>query len=215
MAKLDVPPTKSQYLELRRNLDFAEQGFDLLEQKRTILTIELMGNLDAVRRMERDLLPMLSAAFESLREAALEAGSDSLERESFAALGNHEVDVRSRPLMGLALPVLDVSYKPAPPQFGALGTSARVDEVTKRFTEVLKLVGRLAELQNIIIRLARELRKTQRRVNALEKLFIPNYKDTIAYISEALEEREREGVVIMKMIKSRQTQAREAASTGG
>jgi len=203
MAKLDVPPTKSQYLELRRSLDFAQDGFDLLEQKRTILTIELMGRLDAVRRIEQELAALMGQAFTVLREAALTSGSEALERQSFALRADHDVAIHARPLMGLPLADLETEYAEVPPQLGAMGSSARVDDVVRRFGEALKLVGRLAELQNLVIRLARELRKTQRRVNALEKLFIPSYRETIHYISDALEERERESTVIIKMIKAR------------
>jgi V/A-type H+-transporting ATPase subunit D len=212
MAKLDVPPTKSQYLELRRSLTFAEDGFELLEQKRTILTIELMGHLDAVRRMEKDLDPLLNAAFAALKEAALASGSEALERQSFAVRADHDVTVGTRPLMGLPLPQLSATYADMPPRLGTMGSSARTDEVAQRFTEVLKLVGQLAELQNLIVRLARELRKTQRRVNALSKQFIPAYRETIDYISETLEERERESIVIMKMIKGRLTRKKLAAA---
>lgn len=211
MAKLDVAPTKSQYLELRKSLDFAQDGYELLEQKRTILTIELTGHLDEVRRMERDLEPLVAQAFAALRDAALASGTEALERQSFALLGRHEVTVRTRPLMGLPLPELDAEFADVGPQFGAMGSSTRTDEVLKLFSEVLKLVGRLAELQNLVIRLARELRKTQRRVNALDKLFIPDYKETIRYISESLEERERESTVIMKMIKARLAREAEEA----
>jgi V/A-type H+-transporting ATPase subunit D len=212
MAKLDVPPTKSQYLELRRSLSFAEDGFELLEQKRTILTIELMGHLDAVRRMEKELDPLLASAFAALKEASLVSGSETLERQSFAAQVGHDVTVTSRPLMGLALPRLETTYAVVQPRLGTMGSSARTDEVILRFAEVLKLVGQLAELQNLIVRLARELRKTQRRVNALSKQFIPAYRETIQYISESLEERERESIVIMKMIKGRLTLKKAAAS---
>lgn len=215
MAKLDVPPTKSKYLELGRSLEFAEDGFELLEQKRTILTIELMGHLDAVRRMEDELDPLLARAFEALKEAALTSGSEALERQSFGARADHDVQVSTRPLMGLSLPQLSAHYAEMAPQFGAMGSSARVDEVSKLFTDVLKLVGQLAELQNLIVRLARELRKTQRRVNALSKVFIPSYRETIQYISETLEERERESIVIMKMIKGRLEKQKEAAAQAG
>jgi len=211
MAKLDVPPTKSQLLDLKRGLEFSRSGYELLDQKRTILTIELTGRLDAVRNLEAELDQLLAEAFETLREAALEAGSEALERQSFASLGEHNVEVRSRPLMGLPLPQLETEYADMPPQFGAMGSSARVDEVRRIFAEVLKLVGRMAELQNLVVRLARELRKTQRRTNALSRIFIPNYEETIKYITETLEERERESVAVMKMIKARQTAARDRA----
>lgn len=215
MAKLEVPPTKSMYLELQRSLTFALDGYDLLEQKRTILTIELMGHLDEVRRMEQALAPLVAEAFISLREAALEAGSEALERQSFAVRAEHDVTVGTRPLMGLPLPDLEMKYADLPAQFGAMGSTARVDEVTRRFIEVLRMVGQLAELQNLVIRLARELRKTQRRVNALSKLFIPAYRETIDYISDALEERERESIVVTKMIKARLGQKHAAAQAHG
>ena len=203
MAKLDVAPTKSKLLELRKNLGFAVEGHELLEQKRTILTMELMGLLGAIRETERDLEPLFTRAFAALREAALESGSDTLDRLSFANIAGHEAVLHSRPLMGLRLPEVEVKLHDQPPQFGALSATARIDEVQQLFAAVLKFIVRLAELQNQTARLARELKKTQRRNNALDKIFIPAYRDTIKYISESLEEREREGIVIIKMVKAR------------
>jgi V/A-type H+-transporting ATPase subunit D len=203
MAKLEVAPTKSKFLELKRDLATATQGFELLDQKRTILTIELMGNLDRVRKMENDLDPLLERAYAAMREAVIESGSDALQRQSLIPAAGHDVDVRSRPLMGIALPSLSVQYSDAKPSLGVLDSTSRVDEVSRLFSEVLRMVGQLAELQNLVVRLARELRKTQRRTNALEKLFIPSYEETIKYINDTLEERERESAVMMKMVKAR------------
>ena len=76
-----------------------------------------------------------------------------------------------------------------------------------RFIEALALLAELAELENAVMRLARELRKTQRRCNALSKIFMPDYRETIGYIMGALEERERESFVILKMIRDRLSQA--------
>jgi V/A-type H+-transporting ATPase subunit D len=72
-----------------------------------------------------------------------------------------------------------------------------------RFVELLPLLAELAELGNAVFRLSRELRKTQRRCNALSKIFIPDYHETINYITGALEERERESFIILKMIRDR------------
>ncbi|HEX7569061.1 MAG TPA: V-type ATP synthase subunit D, partial [Verrucomicrobiae bacterium] len=68
------------------------------------------------------------------------------------------------------------------------------------------LLAELAELQNAVLRLARELRKTQRRCNALSKIFIPSYRETLTYISGTLEERERESLNILKIIRDRLAQ---------
>jgi V/A-type H+-transporting ATPase subunit D len=214
MAKLDVPPTRSQWIELRKNLVFAQQGYELLDQKRTVLTMELMGHLNAVRQAERDLDPLLARAFAALRDTTLDLGSAALERRGRSVVGRPEIKVSARPVMGMWVPVLEMPERKPLPQFGVLDTPARLDEAVKLFEEALVLVARLAELQNLVIRLARELRKTQRRVNALEKIFIPAYRETITYIADSLEERERESTVVMKMIKARQTAARAAAEGG-
>ena len=79
------------------------------------------------------------------------------------------------------------------------------------FCDALDSIAALAETENAVFRLAREVRRTQRRVNALEKLFIPDYTETLQYITETLEEREREGFVIMKMVKARREAARSAS----
>ena len=79
----------------------------------------------------------------------------------------------------------------------------------RAFREVLALIGQLAEVETVVFRVARELRKTQRRVNALEKIFIPTYRETARYITDTLEEREREGFVIMKKLKARAERRRE------
>jgi V/A-type H+/Na+-transporting ATPase subunit D len=100
-------------------------------------------------------------------------------------------------------------------QFGIGGTSAQTDTAMRRFIEVLPLLAELAELENSVIRLARELRKTQRRCNALSKVFIPDYSETIDYILSNLEERERESFIIQKMIKDRLAREAEGSVSHG
>jgi V/A-type H+-transporting ATPase subunit D len=59
----------------------------------------------------------------------------------------------------------------------------------------------LAAVRTIAWRLAREVRKTQRRVNALEKMIIPTARDTKIYIEAALEERDRDSFFSSKLLK--------------
>jgi V/A-type H+-transporting ATPase subunit D len=105
--------------------------------------------------------------------------------------------------MGLRLPRVTAQVEPAKAQFGLVGTSASTDVAMRRFVELLPLLVELAELENAVLRLARELRKTQRRCNALSKIFIPAHRETIRYIAGSLEERERESFTILKMIRQR------------
>jgi V/A-type H+/Na+-transporting ATPase subunit D len=203
MGKLNVPPTKSNLLALKRQLAFAEEGYDLLEQKRQILVSELMKRLSRVRDAQSEAAEVLRRAFDALGEAQLDIGSDALDRASLGVAMDHEVGLSGQHLMGMRIPRVTVRTESLSVQFGVGGTSANADIAMTRFVEVLPLLAELAELENAVMRLALELRKTQRRCNALSKLFMPNYRETIGYITGALEERERESFVILKMIRDR------------
>lgn len=201
---LNVAPTKSNLLSLKRQLAFAEEGFDLLEQKRQLLIQELMSRLGRARDAERAAAEALRLAYAALREALLRSGSEALDRATLAIGSRHEVKLADQRLMGLHLPHVTLQTEPFRPWFGVGGTSAAVDVAMRRFVDLLPLLAELAELQNSVLRLARDLRKTQRRCNALSKIFIPDYRETCTYIAASLEEREREAFVILKMIRDRQ-----------
>ena len=206
MALLNIAPTKSNLLALRKQLAFAEEGYDLLEQKRQILIFELMNRVGRARDAECRVAEVLHRAFAALREATLDVGSQALDQAALAVRMDHQVDLRDQHLMGIRVPRVTVKTEPPGVRFGASGTSANTDSTMQRFVEVLPLLAELADLENAVLRLARELRKTQRRCNALSKIFIPNYQETIGYILGALEERERESFVILKMIRDRLAQ---------
>jgi len=212
MAKLNVAPTKSSYLTLRRQLAFAREGYDLLEQKRQILIFELMSRLGRARDAERRISEAMAEAFAALRESLLDIGSDGVDRAALAVAPEYKLVLSDQGLMGIRIPKVMVEAAPPGARFGVGGTSAGTDDAMRRFTEVLKLLGELAELENAVLRLARELRKTQRRCNALSKIFIPNYSETIGYILSSLEERERESFIILKMIKDRMARAVEGSA---
>ena len=210
MAKLSIAPTKSNLLSLRRQLAFAEEGYDLLEQKRQILIFELMSRLKRAREVEQGITEAFKRAFSALREAELDVGSEALDRAALGVRMNHQMNVSAQHLMGMRIPHITVRPEPLSVQFGVGGTSANADLAMRRFVEALPQLAELAELENALLRLARELRKTQRRCNALSKLFIPNYKEAIGYITGSLEERERESLIILKMIRDRLSQLHEA-----
>jgi V/A-type H+/Na+-transporting ATPase subunit D len=211
MAKLNIAPTKSSLLSLKRQLAFAEEGFDLLEQKRQILIFELMSRLGRAREVERGNSEALRRAFAALREAVLEVGSNALDRAVLGVRVDQQADVSGQHLMGIKIPRVTSRIEPPGVQFGIGDTSANTDVAMRRFVEALPLLAELAELENAVLRLARELRKTQRRCNALSKIFIPDYRETIVYIMGALEERERESFIILRMIRDRLAQEAESS----
>lgn len=203
MAKLNIAPTKSNLLSLKRQLEFAEEGYDLLEQKRQILIFELMSRMARTQQVEREVAERLRRAYAALREATLAGGSENLGRAALGAQGGHELTLAGERLMGLRIPKVTARILPAGAPFGVGGTPAATDEAMLRFVELLPGLAELAELQTAVMRLARELRKTQRRCNALSKIFMPAYRETITYISGTLEERERETLAILRMVRNR------------
>jgi V/A-type H+-transporting ATPase subunit D len=203
MAKLNIAPTKSNFLALKRQLAFAEEGYDLLEQKRQILILELMSRLARAGEVEDQVATALRRARSALREATLDIGSLALERAAAGLPPDAGLKLTDQRLMGLSLPHLTFQAVRAGAPFGIIGTSVNTDLARRRFGDLLPLLAELAELQNAVLRLARELRKTQRRCNALSKIFIPAYRETIRYISGTLEERERESLTILKIVQRR------------
>jgi len=209
MAKLNVPLTKSSHLEIGRSLRFATEGFELLDQKRQILVMELMGWLARARTVEQEVRERMGRAYEALREAALAAGAARLEREAVAIRPTHRVELQEHRVMGLHLARLSAEVSPGGPEFGFADSSTRSDEVKAAFEASLEVINRLAEIENAVFRLAQELKRTQRRVNALDKLFIPTYTETLKLIEDALEEHEREDLVVMKLAKAKLERVRE------
>jgi V/A-type H+-transporting ATPase subunit D len=203
MAARSVAPTKTNLLSLRQELGLARQGHELLDQKRNILVIELMGLVDQASDFEGQVDRALSSAYHSLEEAILANGRLQTLHLASAVNIQASIELRGRKVMGVRLPVVETSFTEHAPYFSPSGSSFWIDEAIEAFKQVLGLAGRLAELKVSIMRLARDVRRTIRKVNALEKIAIPELVETVTLIQDRLEENEREMFVLMKMVKSR------------
>ena len=119
-------------------------------------------------------------------------------------------------VMGLSVPETSDERPPVQPTFSFATGSIKSDDVMASFSLALDGIADLAKTQNAVFRLARELRKTQRRVNTLDKVFIPDYRETLDFITATLEERERESAVIMRIIRDRlRSRSARSRRTGG
>ncbi|MFQ8599548.1 MAG: V-type ATP synthase subunit D [Oscillospiraceae bacterium] len=86
--------------------------------------------------------------------------------------------------------------------YGFSDTNSQLDEAYIHFHAVKMLTARLAEIENSVYRLANAIKKTQRRANALKNIIIPRFESTSRYITNALEEKEREEFSRLKVIKA-------------
>ncbi len=212
MPEKTIAPTRSNYLRTRKSFERAREGYELLERKRQILVMELMGKMQAASVAQGQVREVMKRAFEALERAAVAAGSERLLREGCAIPVGHRLSIRTRSVMGVNVPEISFHSHRLPLPFGLLEGASGADEVCKSFHDALELIVRLAEVENAVLRLAREVKRTQRRVNALEKIFIPEYEDILKFIGDSLEERDREDMVIMKKVKLMRQAAREAQS---
>ncbi len=213
MARYGIAPTKTNLLRLKVEHAFAREGHQLLEQKKDILSAELMGIMDRARSAEEHLDNMLRRAFESLREALVRMGRMKLSHTAAGVEVKSQVSVSTRRVMGVGLPVVQLSLGEPLPTYSPGDTTFWADETTARFREVLRSLGPLVEAKVSLILLAREVKKTIRRVNALEKIALPDYEESVRYITDVLEEMEREAFFSMKLVKNRLAQRR--AERGG
>jgi len=203
VARYEVPPTKSSLLAVKSNLAIAREGHELLEQKREILIMELMRMVEEVKLLERDLDKRVESAYGALRRTIVGLGRDTAREVSAGITFDYAVKEKQSRLMGIPLPTLDVQVPRMALKYSFMSTNATCDRTMVEFFELLKLVARMAEIRTMVWRLAKEVRRTQRRVNALEKIVIPDVLETKKFIEDVLEEREREVFFVQKILKGR------------
>jgi len=209
MVQLNYAPTKTNLLKLRNDLKFAQQGYELLDQKRNILIIELLALVDQTVDFQSRVESALSKAYKALEETVLDMGMLKVQYLSGAVNITTDLTVSSRRVMGVSLPVIDTKFKEYPPYYSPMGTSFWIDNSLEYFKEALNLLGKLSELKISVLRLANEVKKTIRKVNALEKIAVPNLNETVHYIESRLEENERDMFVLMKKVKENLEKKRE------
>jgi V/A-type H+-transporting ATPase subunit D len=203
VARYEIAPTKTNLMRIRRDLGFASEGWELLDQKRKILIVELMGLIDRAVDAQEEVEAKLVEAFDALDQSMLRMGRREVNLIALGMNITSEINFSEKRVMGVSLPRVRVEFDDKSPYFAAAESSIWIDEAIRKFRDVLQLLGSLAEARISLMRLSREVAKTIRRVNALEKIFIPDHAETLKYIETAIEESERESFFVLKLIKDR------------
>ena len=211
MPRLQIAPTRSNLFRIREALAFAREGYEILDKKREVLTTELIHIAHDAAALQERVWAMLAEAYQALITARLTMGREHLEWAALSVAETTEVTIRPHSVMGVVIPAIESHGAPPEIPYGLGDTTVSLDEAAARFRRVLAEIPTLSETMTTVWRLARELQKTQRRVNALQYIFIPQYEETEAFIESALEEREREETFRLKRIKSRVSRPKVAA----
>jgi V/A-type H+/Na+-transporting ATPase subunit D len=203
MAPINIPPTRSNLIRMKQDLQFARQGYEILDRKREVLTTELIRVAHDAEVLQKEVWKLLETAYAALERAQLTMGSEHVEWAALAASKTVDIHLRFRGVMGVPVPQIEARGEPQEMLYSLGDTNAALDEASAAFREVLIRIPQLSELVTSVWRLAGELRKTQRRVNALQYIFIPQYEETVSFIVSTLEEREREETFRLKLLKQR------------
>lgn len=204
MAVYKMTPTKGNLIKMKGMLRFAQKGYELLDKKRTVLIKEMMSLVDESKTLQAQIESAFETAYLSLETAAVTMGTENLEQMSISSLRESQYDITYKSTMGVETPIVIAEEAIHEPEYGMFRTNAAYDRAVIEMTEIRKLIYRLAEIENSVYKLALEIKKTQKRANALEKIQIPQYQALIKFTEDVLAEKEREDFFRLKRVKSKQ-----------
>ena len=195
-----VFPTKGNLINTKKSLQLARLGYELLDRKRNILIREMMTMIDTAKLLRGNIEESYINAYKALQHANITLGMISEIAQSVPV--EDSITVTYRSVMGVELPTVKMEEKPVKIFYGFRSTNSALDIAYKCFANVKKMTLLLAEVENSIFRLATGIKKTQSRANALKNIIIPRFATTVKFISDSLEEKEREDFSRLKVIKA-------------
>ena len=195
MAKLNVNPTRMELTRLKGRLKTAQRGHKLLKDKRDELVKQFMNIVKENKRLRQICERMLGEAQNDFMLSRASISDQIIEESLMYPKNRIRLDVQTRNIMGVRVPVItnidDTERDPNIYPYGILSTAAELDSALYNITEVLPYLIRLAEKEKTVQLMASEIERTRRRVNALEYVMIPQFEETIKYITMKLDENER------------------------
>lgn len=197
-------PTKGNLILAKNSLALAKQGFELMDKKRNILIRELMGLIDEASTIQKEIDITFTSAYRALQRANIEMGIHNVSELSHTVPIENSITIKYRSIMGTEIPLVEGNFESDTPSYGFYNTKISLDQATKEFMKVKELTIRLSSIENSAYRLAYNIKKTQKRANALQNITIPRYTSLTKEIQDALEEKEREEFTRLKVIKRMQ-----------
>lgn len=200
----DVKPTRSEELRLKERIDLAENGHEILEKKRDGLIHEFMEIIGDAKDTNQELADMYSEARLKLMLAKVYDGEDTLLANTLNVQNEPEIRAETQNIMGVVVPEIeseDVRRTVTEREYGLTTSTSRIDAVADKYEQLIEKIIEAAETQTKVLKLLNEIEKTKRRVNALEHKTIPEMKEDLDYVSQTLEESEREETFRMKKVK--------------
>jgi len=200
-----ITPTKANLLNSKDSLELSQKGFELLDKKRTVLIQEMMTLIDNAKIIEKKIEEKFAEAYGAIKQVRITMGVSELEDFIFAVNQEDDFDLNFKSVMGVEIPKVVYEKKDKiVPQYGFYKSNPSLDIAMSILNEVKYLCYELSQVETSAYKLSLEIKKTQKRANALDKIQIPRLKKTIKFIEETLEEKEREDFFRLKIVRKKQ-----------
>ena len=194
-------PTKGNLILAKNSLALSRQGYELMDKKRNILIREMMNLVDQAKDIQTQIDETFRAAYAALQMANMEMGIAFVEQVSHTVPIENSIRIKTRSVMGTEIPLVESDKNKNAPTYAYYSTRMSLDQAKAAFERVKELSIQLSMIENSAIRLANNIKKTQKRANALKNITIPKFEALTKDISNALEEKEREEFTRLKVIK--------------
>lgn len=205
MARLNVNPTRMELSKLKKKLQSARRGHKLLKDKRDELMRQFMILIKENRQLRSEVETAIAEADKYMAVAGSVMQREVLETALMIPKQEVELEVSEKNVMSVYIPEFRTKYKTSDTSdiysYGTAFTSTDLDGAVSALSEVFPKMIRLAEVEKACQLMADEIEKTRRRVNALEHIMIPDYEETIKYITMKLSENERSTTTSLMKVK--------------
>lgn len=198
---LKAVPTKGNLIAAKNSLALAKQGFELMDKKRNILVREIMDLNSKAQEIQYEIDKTFTEAYRALEKANIDLGIQNVEIFAFNVPLVDDIRIKSRSIMGTEIPLVSHTEAIHDPVYSFYGTTESLDRAKLCFEKVKDLTVRLSMIENSAYRLAYNIKKTQKRANALKNITIPTYEALVFNLNNALDEKEREEFTRLKVIK--------------
>jgi len=198
-----IAATKANLMRLKSSLEFSQKAFELLDKKRNVLIREMMTLVDRSKEIQEEIAIVFSDAYKALEMVNVSFGTEYVEELALSIQKDEDYEILMKSVMGVEIPSVKYEKHTVTPNYGFFRINPAFDIAIRNFRQVRYLIYELAQVENSVYRLAVEIKKTQRRANALENVQIPRYKVQAKYIQEVLEEKDREDFFRLKRIKGK------------
>lgn len=200
---MEITYTKTSLMAAQNSLELSEKGFELLDKKRNVLVMSMMSFIARAEEIQKKVAVVFADAYEALQVANITMGISNVEQIAQSISEASGFEVLEKSIMGVEIPEIKHEDEKFTHYYSFYHTNTALDVAVQKFHEVKLLLYELSEVEDSVYKLAMEVKRTQKRANALQNIQIPKYTEMVGKILEVLEEREREDFFRLKVVKKK------------